>query len=128
MEKKKSNLGMFLIIIPLLGVFLAFWFDNSLIFIENRRLGVVTKEIIEDCFTINVNDYYKKVKEDYEKEKITTDHLSVTFENDSLHIYNSHSYPSFFGQVFGVKSYRSEINLRGSMSNGTMSYEEVKDE
>ena len=125
---KNGNMSIFIFMIPIIGLFLAFVFDNSLMFIENKRLEAVTKNIIEDCFTINVNDYYKKTKEDYEKQKITTEQLSVVYQNDILHIYNSHSYPSFFGKLLNINSYRSEINLKGFMREGKIIFIEVTDE
>lgn len=128
MKRKKVNHSIFFIIIPLCALFISFVFDFAIIIIENNRLEYVTKDIIEESLTYTVNDYYLKVKESYEKQKITTDSLEVEYLDGKLTIYNSHTYTSFFGKVIGIKNYRSEIYLTGYKNGDNTTFEEVQDE
>lgn len=126
MEKYKNNQLMMLILIPIIMLFIAFIFDFVLMFVQDIRLEQTTKNIIKEFFTYNVSDYYKKVSEGYEKNKITTDALEVSFEEEVLNIYCSYSYNSFFGNLIGKKSYRSEIHLIGYEKDGKIIIEEAQ--
>lgn len=125
MKRHKFNSGIFIIIIPICILILAFIFDNSFQFIENKRLEIVTKEIIKDSLTINVNDYYEKVKKDYENKNITTDLLQVEYNEGILFIYNSHTFTSFFGKLFNISSYRAEISIEGHLEDDEVIFKEV---
>lgn len=125
MKKHQSNAWIFIIIIPLCILFLAFIFDYSMQFIESNRLKITTKEIIEDSLTINVDDYYEKVKSDYEKKKINTKLLQVEYNDGTLFIYNSHNFTSFFGRLFNINSYRTEISIEGHLEGDEVIFKEV---
>lgn len=109
----KQNAGLFFIIFPIALLFLAVMFDNIMILVESKRLEITTKNIIKDALTSNVNDYQAKVKEEYEKQKITTSQLEVMYENDILFIYNTQRVTSFMGKIFGINSYRVEVCFEG---------------
>lgn len=121
----KQNAWLFFIIFPIGFLFLAFIFDNAIIFVENKRLEIVTKNIIEKTLTSNVNNYYEKVKSEFDNKKITTSQLEVNYENKKLYIYNSHSITSFFGRIFNINSYRAEISMQGYLLNDKVIIEEV---
>ncbi|MFA6753188.1 MAG: hypothetical protein WCR93_02820 [Bacilli bacterium] len=121
----KQNAWLFFIIFPIGFLFLAFIFDNAIIFVENKRLEIVTKNIIEKTLTSNVNNYYEKVKSEFDNKKITTSQLEVNYENKKLYIYNSHSITSFFGRIFNINSYRAEISMQGYLLDDKVIIEEV---
>ncbi|MDD2409771.1 MAG: hypothetical protein PHD03_03530 [Bacilli bacterium] len=121
----KQNAWLFFIIFPICLLFLAIIFDNTIIFVENKRLEVVTKNIIEKTLTSNVNNYYEKVKLEYENKKITTKQLEVNYKDKKLFIYNSHSITSFFGKIFNINSYKAEICMQGYLLDDKVVIEEV---
>ena len=121
----KQNIWLFFIIFPIVLLFLSVIFDNAIVFVENKRLEVVTKNIIEKALNSNVNDYYEKVKLEYENKKITTHQLEVNYENEKLFIYNSHSITSFFGKIFNINSYRAEVSMQGYLLDGKVVIQEV---
>ncbi|MDD2238465.1 MAG: hypothetical protein PHH51_01085 [Bacilli bacterium] len=121
----KQNAWLFFIIFPIGFLFLAFIFDNAIIFVENKRLEIVTKNIIEKTLTSNVNNYYEKVKSEFDNKKITTSQLEVNYENKKLYIYNSHSITSFFGRIFNINSYRAEISMQGYLLDDKVIIEKV---
>ncbi len=128
MQRPRQNHAIFIILIPLFMLIIAFIFDFALMFFQGVRIEKVTKNIITSALTYNVNDYYKNVKDAYEKQKITTELLEVKYENESLTVYNSHSYPSFFGKLLGIQNYRAEIHLIGEKENEIIIFHEVPDE
>ena len=121
----KQNAWLFFIIFPIGFLFLAFIFDNAIIFVENKRLEIVTKNIIEKTLTSNVNNYYEKVKSEFDNKKITTSQLEVNYENKKLYIYNSHSITSFFGRILNINSYRAEISMQGYLLDDKVIIEKV---
>ncbi|MFA7120629.1 MAG: hypothetical protein WC277_04070 [Bacilli bacterium] len=121
----KQNAWLFFIIFPIGFLFLAFIFDNAIIFVENKRLEIVTKNIIEKTLTSNVNNYYEKVKSEFDNKKITTSQLEVNYENKKLYIYNSHSITSFFGKILNINSYRAEISMQGYLLDDKVIIEKV---
>ena len=124
-ESHKSNSKIFFILIPIFIVVLSFLFDIGSQIVQDKRLEIVTKDIIKDSLTTNVNDYYKKAKEIYEDKKIKTELLEVIYENNTLIIRNSHSYPTLFGRIFGVNTYRSSVAIKGIKNNDEIIFEEA---
>lgn len=127
MLKTKNNQMIFFIIIPLFLLFISFIFDYGIIFFQETRLELATKSIMKDAFKYNVNDYYETVKEGYEKKKLDTTYLKVEYneEKNILFVHNSISSPSLFGKLFGIKDYRSDINLTGYEKNDKIIFEEA---
>lgn len=124
----KNNHGqsgaLFIIIIPIIFIVLAFIYDNVMIIITNNKYNLVSKEIVKEVLTNSYNDKAEEVKKLYEKNNYEIDMLVVSYENEVLKVYNSHSYPSFFGNVLGIKSYRTEINLEAHKENDDIIIEE----
>jgi hypothetical protein len=127
-NKKGQSTTIFIILIPLFFLALAFIFDNIMIVVENNRFNSVTKSIIEDVLSNSYNDKTGEVKTLYEKNKYETDLLDTKYENDVLTIYNSHSYSSFFGKIIGVKSYRCEVNYKGYLKGNKVVVEKIDKE
>lgn len=128
MKRYQHNQNMFLFLIPILILFIAFIFDFVLIYVQYKRLEVATKQIIEESFDYNVIDHYKKASDVYTKHKINYDNLDINYIDNEIVIYNSYSYPSFFGKILGKNSYRSEISIKGYLENDSLIFEEVQNE
>ena len=71
MNAHKRNTGIFFIVIPLTILISAFLFDEGIKIVQHKRLEHVTKTIIKDSFTYNVNDYYEKAKRNIKIKKLT---------------------------------------------------------
>lgn|SRR5574344_766864 len=118
MNNKGQSTVIFIILIPIILLVLAFIFDNGMIIVENTRFKSTSKTIIKDLLTNSYTNYADEAKKMYEKNKFETDLLDVKYDNGYLTIYNSHSYNSFFGKILGIRSYRCEINYRGHVKDG----------
>lgn len=128
MNNKGQSTIIFIIIIPLLLLVLAFIFDNAMIIVENNRFNSVTKTIIKDVLTNSYSDKEEKVKELYEKNKYETDLLETGYDGSNLTVYNSHSYSSFFGKLIGQNSYRTEVNYTSHKDGDNIVIEKIKKE
>ena len=82
---------------------------------------------MKDVLTNSYTNKEEMVKKLYEDKKLETEQLNVNYQDGVLYVYNVHSYPAFFGLVFGVKSYRSEVSLKAYKVNNEIKIEEVKE-
>ena len=112
MNKKGQSTAIFIILIPLLLLALAFIVDNALIIVENNRFASVTKTIMKDVLTNSYSDKESEVGVLYQKNKYETDLLTTSYDGEYLTIYNSHTFSSFFGKLVGHSSYRTEVNYK----------------
>lgn len=127
-NKPKSNNGViFFILIPLFIIIAAFIYDNIIKIVSDKNYIRTTESIIKDVLTNSYSNKEEMVKKLYEDKKLETEQLNVTYKDDVLYVYNVHSYPAFFGHVFGVKSYRSEVSLKAYKVNNEIIIEEVKE-
>ncbi len=118
MRNNRGQSGaLFIVLIPIIFIVLAFVYDNVMIIIANNRYNLVSKEIAKEVLTNSYADKVTEVKNLYEKNKYDTDMLNASYDGTTLKIYNSHSYPSFFGNVLGIKSYRTQINIEAHKEN-----------
>ena len=130
MHKYKVNQWIFVILIPIFMLIIAFVFDFALMFIQNMRVELTTKRIIKETLISSKEDYYENIKEEFEKYKISTEALTVQYNEDDedLTIYNSHPYTSFFGKLIGINHYRCEVGFVGHKEGENIIIKEVHDE
>ena len=128
-ESKKLEL-IFIILIPIFLILLAFLYDIILQNVQTKNLERVTREIITETLTTGFynHDFNEKFKNDFEASDIDTDHLSVRYEDEVLYVYNSHSYGAFSGRVFGTHHYRSEVNLKAFLDGEEVIIDYIEDE
>ncbi len=128
MNSKGQSSSIFIIIIPIIIVALAFIYDNAMMVVTTNRYKSVTKDIIKEVLVNSYDDKETIVKDLFEKNKYETEQLSVEYDGTNLKVYNIHSYPSIFGIVFGVKKYRAEVYLSGHLENNEVVIEEVEED
>lgn len=127
MNNKGQSGAIFIIVIPLVLLILAVIYDNVMQVVAQNRYKDVTNTIIKDVLENSYADKEQIVKDLYEKNKYETTQLDVKWENDVLTIYNVHVFPSFFGYVVGVKTYRTEVYVTAHKDNDKIIIEEVKE-
>lgn len=126
MNNKGQSTVLFILLVPVFLLILAFIFDNGMMIVEKIRLNSTTKIIIKDLLTNSYTNYEEMAKSMYEKNKIETELLDVKYKDDVLTIYNSHSFPSSFGRLLGIKSYRVESGYQGYVENDKVIIKEVE--
>ncbi len=128
MQTKKSGGKIFFILIPIFIVIASFLYDNIIMVTSRKKYRLDTELIIKDVLT---NSYYEKeemVKQFYEDKNLETEQLNVKYEDDVLYIYNIHTFPAFFGKVFGVNSYRAEVDVKAYKDGDKIIIEDMKEE
>ena len=126
MIKEKNRDMKFIVIIPIIVLFLAVIFDFVLIFVQEKRLKLITESVVKQTLTVSTTNYRERVKQLYEKKNITADDsLEVDYADGILTIYNSYSYDSFFGKILGINTYRAEINIKAHLEGDKVIIEEV---
>ena len=124
---KTNNGAIFFILIPLFIIIAAFIYDNVVRIVSDKNYIKTTETIMKDVLTNSYTNKEEMVKKLYEDKKLETEQLNVNYQDGVLYVYNVHSYPAFFGLVFGVKSYRSEVSLKAYKVNNEIKIEEVKE-
>ena len=107
--------AIFIIIIPIIFAILAFLYDNILMITTSKAYREVTDLIINDVLSNSYTNKEEEVKRLFEEKNMETDQLNVNFDGEYLTVYNVHSYPSFFGTVLGINTYRTEVDVTAYM-------------
>jgi len=116
-NKRGQTLILFIILIPLIIMLVAFVIDVGLIVSENNRLREVTKNIIEEVIK---NDNTEIVKKVYEKNDVDTKNLEVIYEENKIRIKNKIDVYSIFGGIIGISKYSVKIDMTGEVINGKL--------
>ncbi len=127
MDKKGQSGTTFIIVLPIIVLVMAFLYDNALMMFSNNKYREVSKSIIKDVLTNSYTDKEKTVKSLYEKNHYETEQLNVEYNGNILSIYNVHYYPSFFGNILGVRTYRVEVSYKATKDADIILIEENKE-
>ena len=128
MSNKGQSSAIFIIIIPIIILALAFLYDNAMMIVTTNRLKLVTKDIIKEVLVNSYADKESIVKDLFEENKYETEQLSVEYDGTTIKVYNIHSYPSIFGNLFGIKKYRAEVYMAGHLENDEVIIEEIEED
>ena len=128
MPNKTTNGKIFIIIIPIFMIIAAFIYDNIIKIAAEKKYYNDSVAIIKDVLTNSYPNKEDIVKERFEEKNLEIEQLNVKYENNILYTYNVHSYHAFFGRIFGIKKYRTEINLKAYVKDNEVIIEEVKED
>ena len=121
MNKNGQTLVMFVIIIPIFIILLAFVVDTGIILKNTTKLNSTTKTILKNTYDDRLNDnYYEKVKKLYEKNNIPTKNIQIEFNLDEVKITNEYYKPSIFGKIIGLKEYKIKTILKIKNKSGKL--------
>lgn len=112
MNKKGQTLILFIIIIPIFIILLAFVVDTGFILKENTKLNNTTKTILKTTYQNKNNyDYYDKVKNLYQKNNIEPTTIKINQNNNQVTITITTEKNSFFGKIIGIKTYQIKTTM-----------------
>ncbi len=121
MNKNGQTLVMFVIIIPIFIILLAFVVDTGIILKNTTKLNSTTKTILKNTYDDRLNDnYYEKVKKLYEKNNIPTKNIQIEFNLDEVKITNEYYKSSIFGKIIGLKEYKIKTILKIKNMSGKL--------
>lgn len=127
MNNKGQTAAIFVILIPIIFILLAFVYDNALIMVQNNRLENVTKSIGKDVLSNSYSDIVATTKELYDKNGYDTSLDVISYEEPYLKVYAVHKYNSFFGYIIGKKSYQSKVDARMYLDGDKLIYEDLSE-
>jgi len=103
-NKKGQSLTIFIIILPVIFISLAFTYDYADIINEQMKYESVTKTILKST------QDKEQIKDLYQKNGYSTNNFNYKIEEDKIYIQNSYSFKSTFGKIINIKNYNIKIN------------------
>ena len=118
MNHKGQTLVMFVIIIPIIIILLAFVVDTGYIMYENIRIKGVTTTILETTFKNHYHpDYKTQVQELFQKNNVSLKNSDILIENDVVTMKMNTKIESIFGSIIGIKEYKIKLNMKAYEKN-----------
>ena len=108
-----QTLAAFLILIPILGLFMGFLFDIAHLGTEKRKMEHVVKDGIENTLLhhIDLESYLKENLKD-----ITFETLKI--EENKVEVHLSKRESSVYSVMLGRKIYKIEVSYQGILEDG----------
>ena len=113
MKSKGQTLVLFIILVPIFLMVMAFVVDTLLIGGEKNKLESITTSIIKDVLSYEADTQEKLINDLYKANNISTRNVIITTKEGRLNIQNSYEIKSIFGYIIGIKEYTIKINLTG---------------
>ena len=110
MNNKGQTLILFLLIIPLVAGFLAFFIDISMVNYERNRLNGVINNNLEIIVNNDVRDI-DKIKKVFLENGIIIDNISI--DSDVIYIYIDLDIKSLFGKILNFDFYKLKVKYSG---------------
>ena len=121
MNNKGQTLILFVILVPIFILLLAFVVDTGLILKEHTKLNNTIKSVLKTTYEIRLDsDYQEKVTNLIDKNNIPTLNLKIEVIDNSIKIQNEYQKESIFGKIIGIKEYKIKSVLKIKNENGTL--------
>lgn len=120
MNKKGQSLTIFIIILPIIFISLAFTYDYATIINEQMKYESVTKTILKST------QDEEQIKDLYQKNGYSTNNFNYKTEEDKIYIQNSYKFKSTFGKIINIKNYNIKVNYVVINTNNGIIIEENK--
>lgn len=116
MENYKFNSNKILLFIPIVMFILSIIFDFGLVFVSNKRLNSMVKDVFNTVSTYEVKNYKGTLADELNKKGIDY----VTFDylegEDFIEVLVVYYEPSFSGRLIGIKNYEIKSHLKVDVS------------
>ncbi len=120
MNKKGQTLILFVVLLPIFLLLMAFVVDTGLILQENTKCKSTLKTIIKTTYNNRYEEnYQEQIKELVEKNVLPTDNLIIEVQDDVVGLQNTYEKESIFGAIIGIKEYKIKVSVKGKVENGT---------
>ena len=115
MNNKGQSLVSFVLILPLLVFFIAFFIDSSKSIMEKERIDGIVYSNLEMILNKDIKDVNKII--DVLKENENDLEINVLINEDDIMLDASVKKKNLFGNIFKMKWYNLEFNYCGSYQN-----------
>lgn len=121
MNNKGQTLILFVLIVPVLLLLLAFVVDTGLLLKERTKINSITRTILKTTFENRFDENYnEKVVSLFEKNNLPTNNIIITKEEDKVLIVVEYDKESIFGKIIGIQSYKIKSVLSGTLKEGIL--------
>ena len=112
MSRNGQTLVVFVIIVPVFILLMAFVVDTGYLLKEYTRLNSTTKTILKTTYEKSDDANYKEMVVDlFVKNQIPVNDLELGVYNEKVLIKNQYFIESIFGQIIGLKEYQVKIEM-----------------
>ena len=111
MNRKGQSLIIFVLILPIIVLFLAFFIDSSLSMLEKNKLDGILTDNMKSALNNNICDTEKIKQAIIKNENID---ISVDINNNDLIVHAKSSKKSLFGKLLNFSWYKLEFNYCGN--------------
>ncbi len=117
MNKKGQTLIAFVLLLPIVLLFLAFVVDTGLLLKEKTKGNSTLRTILKTTYKdYQEENYEEKVKDLLEKNNIPTEKTIIKIEETQIHVTNEYEIESIFGSIIGLKTYKIKIGYSASIN------------
>ena len=110
MNNRGQSLIMFVLILPLIALFIAFFIDSTLSLMEKNKLDGIITSNIESSLENDIRDEEKIAISIKKNEDVN---VFVSVVDDELHVIVESRKKSVFGKLLNFKNYQLEYNYCG---------------
>ena len=112
MNRNGQTLVVFVIIVPVFILLMAFVVDTGYLLKEYTRLNSTTKTVLKTTYEKSNDVNYKEMVVNlFNENKIPVNNLELSVNNEKISIKNQYSIESIFGQIIGLKEYQVKIEM-----------------
>ena len=111
MNNRGQSLIMFVLILPLLSMFIAFFIDSSLSLKEKSKLDGIINSNMSEALKKDIRDE-NKIKNSIKKNEDMD--VTVSIVDDELRVVAKSNKNSLFGKLLNFKYYQLEFNYCGN--------------
>lgn len=111
MNKRGQSLIIFVLILPLIILFVAFLIDSSLSIMEKSKIDGIITSNMESSLNNDIRDAQKIKKAIMKNENLDTE---VVIVNDKLQVKVNSTKKSVFGKILSFSWYKLEFNYCGN--------------
>ena len=107
MNKRGQSLIMFVLILPLISLFIAFFIDSTLSLMEKNKLDGIITSNMEEALKKDIRDE-EKIKKAIKKNEDVN--ITVSVIEDNLQVIVKSNKKSIFGKLLDFKYYQLDFN------------------
>ena len=110
MNNKGQTLILFLLVIPIIVGFLAFFIDISMVNYEKNRLDGIIVNNLEIIVNSDIRDI-NKIRNVFLENDIVIDNISI--DSDAISLYIDFDIKSLFGKILNFDFYELKVDYKG---------------
>lgn len=124
MNKNGQTLILFVLLLPMLILLLAFVIDTGIVLQEKTRVNSLVKTILKTTYEEYLEEnYQEKVLELLNKNNIPVKKIDLKITVEEIKIQIEYQKESIFGKIIGISNYKIKSSIKGKIKEGTLKIE-----